>query len=186
MNFYFAIIGCTPKNRLTEQHDVFFGIANHLKELIPHISNSWQECQGKFHIDSWRKVEFIDNYKIDVVEKNTTSNEENIFFINLGGYLPNDMEEYHHKILIVAKTKAEAIRKAKKSTFYKKFSFKEAPSHIDEKYGVDIDEIYKIEDILLPEFKEKYSLKITKTDTYSEDKINVAYLSLPKLKKSDF
>lgn len=186
MNLYFTIIGCTPKNRLTEQHDVFFGIANQLKDLIPHISNSWQECFGKFHIDSWRKVEFIDNYKIDVVEKNTTPNEESIFFINLGGYLPNDMEEYHHKILIVAKTKAEAIRKAKKSAFYKKFSFKEAPSHIDEKYGVDIDEIHKIEDILLPEFKEKYSLKITKTDTYYEDKINIAYLSISKLKKSDF
>ena len=113
MNFYFTIIGCTPKNRTTEQHDVFFGMANQFKDLVPSINNFWPECEGRFHIDSWRKVEFIDNYKIEVVNKGSYSGKEKIFFINLGGYLPNDMEEYHYKTLLVAKTKSEAIKKVK-------------------------------------------------------------------------
>lgn len=186
MNFYFTIIGCTPKNRLIEQHDVFFGMANQFKELVPSINNFWPECDGVFHIDSWRKVEYIENYKIDVVNKGAYLGKEKIFFINLGGYLPNDMEEYHFKTLLIAKSKSEAIKKVKQTEFYKKFSFKGAASHIDDQYGVDIDEIFEIEDILLPEFKDKYSLQITETESYKEDQLHVGYLSLSKLLNSDF
>ncbi|MFT4155363.1 DUF1543 domain-containing protein [Parafilimonas sp.] len=32
-----AIIGCTPKGRFTEQHDVFFGIGKTLQEPAPQM-----------------------------------------------------------------------------------------------------------------------------------------------------
>lgn len=97
-----------------------------------------------------------------------------MFFLNLGGYKEREFEEYHYKVLVVAKTKAEAIKKAKQTTFYKHCSFKGAESHIDDKYGVDVDDIHNIEEILSKKFKSQYRLKITKTNiTFEEKKILV-------------
>jgi hypothetical protein len=41
-----------------------------------------------------------------------------------------------------------ASKKAETSTFYKHCGFEGAPSHIDDEYGVDIDNIYNVTDIL--------------------------------------
>jgi hypothetical protein len=39
MNLFMVLIGCKPTGRHTEQHDVFFGIANELRELIHAFEN---------------------------------------------------------------------------------------------------------------------------------------------------
>lgn len=39
MNLYMLKIGATPKGRLIEQHDIFFGIADDVRELIPHFES---------------------------------------------------------------------------------------------------------------------------------------------------
>ena len=46
------------------------------------------------------------------------------------------------------------------NTFYKHFSFEGATSHIDDKYGIDVDDIFNINDALAPIFKENYSIQI--------------------------
>ncbi len=186
MNLYFIVIGATPKGRLVEQHDVFFGIAKKLKDLIPNINKFWPETNGKFHIDSYRNVCYVEDFEVSIVPKGNYMQSEKLYFINLGGYLPNDMEEYHFKTIVVAKDKTEAIKKAKETEFYKKFSFKGAESHIDDQFGVDIDDIHEIEDILLPEFKTKYSISLAKIENKQDDLLKIGYLSLSKLEKSDF
>ena len=85
------------------------------------------------------------------------------------------------KVVVVAKTKAEAIKKAKQTTFYKHCGFKGAESHIDDKYGIDVDDIHNIEDILSDKFKSQYRLKITKTNTNSEDEKHIGYLKIDKI-----
>lgn len=181
MKLYMILIGCTPKNRLIEQHDMYFGIAEELKNLIPNMNRFWPEAEGVFHIDCWREVSRVENYTIEIIEKTNSINDVQLFFINLGGYLPNDFEEYHNKQLIVAKNKSEAIKKVKATEFYKKFSFKGAESHIDDHYGVDIDEIFNVEEILPLEFKSKYQLKITESIDVKVDKNHIGYLKIQKL-----
>ncbi len=56
-------------------------------------------------------------------------------------------------------------------------------THIDDKYGIDVDDIHKIEDILAVQYKSKYQLKITITNTFSTDEKHIGYLALTKLKK---
>lgn len=182
INLHMIMLGCTPKGRFTEQHDIFFGIGNNLKELIPDMNAFWPEAKGRIHIDAWQKVTLVDGFAIEVVPKDEKiEQEEQLFFLNLGGYKEGDFDEYHYKVLAVAKTKAEAIKKAKQTTFYKHFGFKGAESHIDDKYGVDVDDIYKIEDILSDKFKLKYRLKITKTNATSEDEKHIGYLKIDKI-----
>ena len=204
-------LGGRPKGRLIEQHDMFFGVAEHISELIPAINEHWPEVKNKWHIDSYREVTKVGDYQIswaDTLGSNSPSSnllsssapsnvaEDNnqdlkLFFVNLGGYLPNDFEEYHHKLLIVAPTQADAIKQAKQSEFYKKFTFKDkdtpfnAASHVDDKRQVDVDEIYQV-DSLLP----SGHLVITPIDNTDltgeqrcEDKVFVGYLSIKSLNK---
>lgn len=176
------MLGCRPKGRLTEQHDIFFGVGDSLTQLIPSMKQFWPEAKGKMHIDAWQKVTYVDGFSIEIIDRNEKiATTESLFFINLGGYKENEFEEYHYKVLTVAKSKAEAIKKSKKTTFFKHCGFGIAgASHIDDKYGIDVDDIYRINDVLSDEFKLKFQLKITKTDVEIEDKKNIGYLKLDK------
>ena len=64
-----VMLGCTPKGRFTEQHDIFFGIGSSLKELVPDMKDFWPEAKGRIHIDAWQKVTCIDDFDIEVVSK---------------------------------------------------------------------------------------------------------------------
>ena len=191
--FMVQLGGC-PKGRLIEQHDIFFGVANQVSELVDDINHHWPEVNNKWHIDSYRAITKVDNYSVKLIESNNQVDAENglkLFFINLGGYQRGSFEEFHHKLLIVAATQADAIKQAKQSTFYKEFTFKDkdspfnAASHIDDKFEVDIDDIYNVNDLvsniqILIESTIHNSHELANAD---EDKEYVGYLSIKNLRK---
>jgi Domain of Unknown Function (DUF1543) len=179
---YMIMLGCRPKGRYTEQHDIFFGIGKSLKELIPSMKAFWPEAKGKIHIDAWREVTMVENFKIEVVTRNNSiATDSQLFFINLGGYKENEFEEYHYKVLAVGNSMAEASKKAKSNTFFKHFTFKGATSHIDDKYGIDVDDIFNVKEILSSTFTEQFEIKITATEDSEEDQLHIGYLKLDKI-----
>jgi hypothetical protein len=160
-----VLLGCKPAGRHTEQHDVFFGIGETIKHLIPQFLQFWPEAKGKLHVDGWREVTVVDGFRVEVQEAAESSAvpfmSHRLFFLNLGGYKENELEEFHYKMLAVATDKSLAIQRAKQTAFYKHTGFKGAPSHIDDKYGVDVDDVYAIEDILSPTLKQAYRILLT-------------------------
>ncbi|MBP8067743.1 MAG: DUF1543 domain-containing protein [Pedobacter sp.] len=180
---FMILIGATPKGRNIEQHDVFFGIANSVKELLPEMKAFWPEAKDKIHIDAYRIVNKVGTYKVTVVAKADESKEDltSLFFLNLGGYKEGEFEELHYKMLVVADQKALAIKEAKESAFYKHTGFKGATSHIDDKFGVDVDDIFEIKDILTVETKNKYALKFSPAEGLAEDPLVLGYIPLSKL-----
>lgn len=183
LKLYMLVLGATPAGRLTEQHDIFFGIGNSLRELVPQMEASWPGA--KIHIDAWREVTKVDGFSVAVVEKDTATNQQNrLFFINLGGYKPGEFEEYHYKVLAVAESMAVASKAARLTSFYKHCGFKGAESHIDDKYGIDIDDIYNVADILDSETKQRYSLQFTANDALPDDALHIGYVKIEKLLKS--
>ena len=182
VKLYMVLLGCRPKGRLTEQHDVFFGIATSLKKLIPHMIKAWPEAKKNMHIDAWREVTYQDGYAIKVIAKNKAiESKQKLFFINLGGYKKEEFEEYHYKMLAAGKNAAAAIKNAKQANFYKHAGFRGAESHVDDKYGIDVDDVYILKDILAPVFKEKYTIELEKKELCA-DKIHLGYLMLKKIK----
>lgn len=187
-------LGGRPKGRLIEQHDIFFGVANQVSELIDDINNHWLEVNNKWHIDSYRAITKVGNHTVKLIESDNQAANDNgfkLFFINLGGYQRGSFEEFHHKLLIVADNQTEAIKQAKQSTFYKEFTFKDkdspfnAASHIDDKFEVDIDDIYNVNDLvsniqILIEPMINNSHELANAD---EDKEYVGYLSIKNLRK---
>ena len=178
-----VLLGCKPDGRFTEQHDTFFGIAESLVQLVPQMKAFWPGV--KLHIDSWREVTAVDDFRITIVPKSAAvENQQQLFFFNLGGYKANDFEEYHYKVLAVAENLSDATKKAKTTSFYKHVRYKGSNSHIDEKYGIDVDDAFKIDDILNLAFRERYEIKIEKSQMpLQEDEIHNGYLILDKLVK---
>ncbi|WP_298153541.1 DUF1543 domain-containing protein [Flavobacterium sp.] len=183
MKLHMVMLGATPPGRFTEQHDIFFGIGASLKELVPHMQAFWPEALGKIHIDAWREVTEADGYRIEIVPKQENLQHEQLFFINLGGYRENEFEEYHYKVLAIGNTMAEASKKAKATTFYKHCGFKGAESHIDDRFGIDVDDIYNVGDILPEAFRNNYSLKIIRGENAEKDLFHIGYVKIEKLLK---
>ena len=175
------VLGCRPEGRLIEQHDVFFGIGSELKDLVPAIKDFWPEANGKIHIDAWREVNYVEGYRVNVLKRGPDLPDQKLFFINLGGYKEGEFEEYHHKILCGAKNAAAAIAYAKETPFYQGVGFKGAPSHVDDKYGIDVDEIYEIQDLLPTVVKEKYCIYLRECPSPYIDTLHIGYLKLEKI-----
>jgi hypothetical protein len=177
------MLGCKPEGRFTEQHDIFFGVGNSLKELIPSMKRFWKEAKGRIHIDAWREVTAVEGFRIEITSKSELSeNHKQLFFVNLGGYKENEFEEFHYKVLSVAENLSEATKTAKATQFYKHCGFKGATSHIDDKFGIDVDDIYNVNDILLLDISAQFQLKITASlEKLVEDQLHIGYLKLEKV-----
>ena len=192
LTLYMVQLGGRPKGRLIEQHDIFFGAAYQVSDLIGDINEHWPEVKNKWHIDSYRAITKVGSYAIKLIEPSEqvkAAADLRLFFINLGGYQQDSFEEFHYKLLVVAPNQADAIKQAKKSDFYKQSTFKDktspfnAASHIDDKFAVDIDDIYNVNDLIS---NVQLSIEpISDTDELNakEDKEYVGYLSIKNLKK---
>ncbi|MCZ4224236.1 DUF1543 domain-containing protein [Pedobacter rhodius] len=180
---FMLLLGSKAPKRNVEQHDYFFGIANSLKELVPQIKAFWPEAGNSIHIDGWREVNNVNGYQVKVIPKeaNKNTSDRKLFFINLGGYQSGKLEEQHYIVLTVQDNRANAVQDSKKTVFFKTNSIKGANSHVDEKYGIDVDDIYKVEDILEAHLKEKYHISIEQGFDLPEDEIHLGYFKLDKL-----
>lgn len=181
-----VLLGSKAEGRNVEQHDFFFGVASSLAELVPQLYAFWPEAGKSLHIDGWREVTAVEGYKVDVYLKmgDDPIPEQRLFFINLGGYTAGRLEEQHHTLLSVCADKAEATQQAKKATFFKQASVvgvKGANAHIDEKYGIDVDEIHRIEDIWHPQLVQNYGIRLMKAENLAADKIHLGYFRLDRL-----
>lgn len=174
------LLGCKPPGRHIEQHDFFFGVATSLSDLTSEMQAFWPEARGKIHIDGWREVNTVDGYQVNIVPKQKTVNQgKKLFFINLGGYQPNKFEEQHYILLSVKDDYATALKEAKSTLFFQNSS----SSHVDDKYGIDVDDIYQIEDILSPESKKNYQINLVAAENLVEDEVHLGYLKMSMLKK---
>ncbi|GAB0156314.1 hypothetical protein CHRYSEOSP005_15780 [Chryseobacterium sp. Alg-005] len=182
MKLFYMILGATPKGRNIEQHDVFFGIAENLKELVPYMKDFWKEAEGKIHIDCYQEVKFADGYEVKIAERTKTSSENHLYFINLGGYKKGYFEEFHEQHLMVGSSMGEIVKKVKQTEFYQTMGFENAVSHIDDKHGVDIDDIFNVNDILPQVMKEKYSIILEKSNAENqENPMGLGYLKIDKI-----
>lgn len=181
---FMLLIGATAPGRHTEQHDVFFGIAHHIKELIPAVQAFWPEAKGSLHLDAWRQVTLVNGFAVQVVEAPNPASETQLFFINLGGYKQGEFEEFHYKMIVAANDKNDAMKQAKQTAFFKHTGFKGAAAHIDDKYGIDVDDIYIVREILPAELKKKYSLHIFPvTGPQQEDELHLGYFRLDSIEE---
>ncbi len=181
MKLFMVMLGCKPLGRNTEQHDVFFGIARTLGELVPNMRAFWPDAQ-EYHIDAWREVKNVDNHHVKI-KNESLSNHEKLYFINLGGYTRGKFQELHECCLIAAESLSKAIKKSKETEFYKNESFTGAHSHIDDKFAVAVDDAIEVSALLSKENSEGVFLTLEKSEILlPDDKLHIGYFRLEKIK----
>jgi hypothetical protein len=186
LNLYMVLLGCKPEGRNTEQHDVFFGVAEKLRDLIPAMRKFWPV--KNLHIDVWAKVDKVGSHDIEIIPKGTGKDSDNLYFINLGGYKEHEFEEYHQKLLYCCENMAQAIEWAKATDFYTEGQRLEGEllnprSHVDDKF--DVDDIINVADVI-PDFKEKYEFFMKGYSSITEyPKANIGYLKFSLLETLD-
>ena len=124
-NFLFLVVvgGRSPKANI-ELHDVRWVIGSKIEDTFDQLRNDWFGADNGLHIDSYKKIDSIDGYKINLrnKENNKTKNKiykkdkipnKKLWFVNIGGYDPTSMQEKHEFGLIVASCPSEAKNKAK-------------------------------------------------------------------------
>lgn len=183
LKLFMVLLGCKPEGRHTEQHDIYFGIAREMKELIPEFNLFWPEAKGKMHVDGWREVTEVSGQAVKIIDRleKKIESDHQLYFINLGGYKKDEFEEFHYKMVVASKDKTAAINISKKTAFFKHTYFDGAKSHIDDKYGVDVDDIYDIEELLSKSAKEKYTVQLTPSPSKVEDILHLGYFKLSLL-----
>lgn len=175
MQYLFMIlVGATVPGRFTEQHDIFFGVGDSLDAIKPAVKKYWEGAKG-IHIDAWRMIQHVEGFNISISTNENKMGEKRLFFLNLGGYKPNVFEEFHYKLIVAASDKGDAVKQGRKHAFYRHTGFKGAPSHIDEKFGIDVDDFFEIADVL----PSQHPYHIHLTAGYApDDEVHPGYIKL--------
>lgn len=216
MKLFMLKIGARPQGRLIEQHDVMFVIANSLSEIIESVNQHWPAVKNNWHLDAWREVKRVGDYQIlltknsfskdglskdnaladnifsdDRVDNKLDSHGKQLYFVNLGGYLSGQFEEFHYKTLVVAETLGKATAQVKKTAFYQDYTFDNvdtaksgvATSHVDDKHQLDLDDIHCVAD-LLPNDVALTIQPLTEPEKNQlpDDALHIGYLSLKQIK----
>lgn len=193
LQLFMLKIGARPQGRLIEQHDVMFVAAHSLSEVIPVVNHAWPEVKSKWHLDAWRAVNRVGDYQIELMSHtaNVSPSNQQLYFVNLGGYLPNQFEEFHYKTLVVAESVPKATAQVKRSDFYRDYTFNNinpavsgvATSHVDDKHAVEVDDIHCVADLLSSELTLAIrALSEAEKLSLPQDELHIGYLSIKQLK----
>jgi len=121
---YLVVLGGRAKKANIELHDVRWVVGSNIEDTYFTLRKDWFGSLKGLHIDSYKKIEYIDGCKINLinlkkgkVEKKQLVKKNKIrkslWFVNIGGYNPTSMQEKHEFGLVIASSKLEAKNIAK-------------------------------------------------------------------------
>ncbi len=120
-HLFLVVIGGKAPNANIELHDVRWVIGSKIEDTFESLRKNWFGSIEGLHIDSYKKIQSIDGYKINlrniekdnIIRKNLNKDKKKLWFVNLGGYQTNSMQERHEFGLVVAGNCLEAKKIAK-------------------------------------------------------------------------
>ena len=121
---YLVVLGGRVQKANVELHDVRWVVGSKIEDTYDTLRKDWFGSSKGLHIDSYKKIQYIDGYKINLINvenlkiKNNkfsykSNTKKNLWFVNIGGYDPCSMQEKHEFGLVIASNKIEAKNIAK-------------------------------------------------------------------------
>ena len=121
---YLVVLGGRAKKSNVELHDVRWVVGSKIEDTYNTLRRDWFGSPKGLHIDSYKKIKYIDGYRInlryfekDKIEKKKLVKKNDakkyLWFVNIGGYSPTSMQEKHEFGLVAASNKLEAKNIAK-------------------------------------------------------------------------
>ena len=166
MKLFAVFLGGRADRCNIELHDVVFTCSENIENSYSDLLSKWFGNPLKLHIDSWVELDYIDGYKIDLLKSKPT-NDEKLYFINLGGYNKHKFEELHESKFLIGENKSIIKKRAKDSLL---LGYDQV--HTDDLYDVDdCIEINKVSD---------YYIHLKKSNVPQKLLFNNGYLPIPK------
>lgn len=113
MKLFAIYIGGDHPNANIELHDMRFVVAESLEATHPALHAQWWGTSKSLHIDCWAELSQADGYRI-ALKPEPFLGPERLFYVNLGGYEPQQFTELHQNVFVVAETESKAKVKALK------------------------------------------------------------------------
>ncbi len=123
-NLYLVVLGGRATNSHIELHDVRWVVGTCIEDTIPSLRQQWFGLLSGLHIDSYKAIQHVDGYAIELIkgrgvcreqqQKAPTAMNDQLWFINLGGYDRDSLQELHQFGLIVAPSKQAAKARARR------------------------------------------------------------------------
>ena len=121
---FLVVLGGRAEKANVELHDVRWVLGARIEDTYDVLRNDWFGTLKGLHIDSYKKINYVDGYKVNLKnidnEKlkdnkfyNGNNSKKNLWFVNIGGYHPSSLQEKHEFGLVVASNKLEAKNIAK-------------------------------------------------------------------------
>ena len=121
---YLVVLGGRAEKANIELHDVRWVVGSKIEDTYDTLREDWFGSLKGLHIDSYKKIKYIDGYKINLInfEKDNIQNKKLVkkntekkylWFVNIGGYDPTSMQEKHEFGFVIASNKLEAKNIAK-------------------------------------------------------------------------
>lgn len=114
MNKLFAVLlGGRAPGCNTELHDTVFVAGESLEACQPQLAAKWFGSTHRLHIDSSVELNQVDGYDISLGPQKPDEDNLHLFLVNFGGYKPGVFGEIHQVQFYVAKTKTQALLRAR-------------------------------------------------------------------------
>jgi len=132
MKLFAVLLGgnCAPRSN-TELHDVVFVAGERLEDTHEDLRAAWFGTPAGLHIDGWAELDLVDGHRISL-RRERPAGGQRLYFVNLGGYRPQELQEAHANTFLVAASPEEAKARAKQALLQG-----HASVHTDDLYDVD-------------------------------------------------
>jgi hypothetical protein len=125
-----------------ELHDVRFVAGASIDDTLPALRRQWFGARKGLHLDSWMAVRFVDGYRVEL-RPEPFAGPERLWFVNMGGYDPQQLAELHAFGVFVA-TSPQAAKAAAR----RRLLSEALERHKDDLHGVDDDLAGAVDDCL--------------------------------------
>ncbi len=95
---YLVVLGGRAEKANIELHDVRWVVGSRIEDTYDSLRNNWFGTSKGLHIDSYKKIQYIDSHKINLINIEKDKIEKRqlkinkakkyLWFVNLGGYNP--------------------------------------------------------------------------------------------------
>ena len=170
---YLVVLGGRAKKANIELHDVRWVVGSKIEDTYDTLRKDWFGSSRGLHIDSYKKIQYIDGYKINLINVENHKIEKKqlvkkikpkktLWFVNIGGYNSTSMQEKHEFGLVIASNKLEAknIAKSKWLIGYKK-------KHIDDLSSLEM--LISCDDCELIKKIENWEIELTQDNSFIQE-----------------
>jgi hypothetical protein len=110
---FLVVLGGRIGGALIELHDVRFVAGASIDDTLPQLRRQWFGARKGLHLDSWMAVRFVDGYRVEL-RPEPFAGPERLWFVNMGGYDPQQLAELHAFGVFVASSPQAAKAAARR------------------------------------------------------------------------